>query len=199
MMRKLMTTTASLTLLLGGAVVALEAVGLIFRAGPPQPRIASIQTGLDDPETHAAALLWQRQEEAEARRRADQDRRQFEAEWQAAVARAAEEEKWFTDAVAWAERYRRRREAQRRVAALDRREAATPAEAAGKPQPPPLREARDLEVAAAAAEPGPAPGAGRLRGRSHRKDAGRAAPRGCPFLAWLQAVVAPPASRRGAT
>src|SRR5262245_747877 len=124
MIRKLMATTASSAILLLGAVVGLEAVGLIFRGSPPQPRIASIQTGLDDPEALAAALLWRQQEQdmAEARRKAEEELRRFEAGRQDAAGQAREEEGRLADALRWAERYRQRqaevRLAQARVAAL---------------------------------------------------------------------------------
>jgi hypothetical protein len=202
-MRKLMASIASLTLLLLGAVVALEALGLIFRAGPPQPKIASIQIGQDDPEAMAADLLWQRQEEAEGRRRSDQDRHQFEAARQAEAARTVEEEKGLADALAWAERYRRRREVERRVAGLGRPQAAAePAESAGKPQPQhQLQDPHGLKIAAAA-EPAPASRsaerslAGPQRARSRRRHIRRVAHSRCPFLGWLHTVMAP--SRQGA-
>jgi hypothetical protein len=206
-MLKLMATIASLMLLLVGTVVALEAVGLIFGAAPPQPRMAIIQIRQDDPEALAGDLLWQRQEEAEARRRADQDRHQFEAERRVAAAQAAEEQKGHTDALAWAERYRQR-VAHRRVAASDRPQpaAAEPAEAAGKPQSQrPLQEARALKLAAAATEAGHVPRiAKRALARPNREEStggrdARATRARCPFLSWLQAFMAPLVPRRGAT
>jgi hypothetical protein len=206
-MRKLMTTVATWALVLVGALVALEAAGLIFRAGAPQPRIASVQTALDDPEVRAAALMWQQREEAEARRRAEADRRHFEAERAKAAAEAAEERKGFADALAWAEAYRNRREAGRHVAALGQPQlAATAAEASPSPQPqpapPPARDA-DLKLAAVAAEPAPRTAGRPLarpdRAAPRRRHLPRAARTRCPFLGWLEAVMPPPAPRRGPT
>lgn len=211
-----MATTASSALLLVGAIVGLEALGLIFRGSPPQPRIASIQTGLEDPEALAAALLWQRQEEgqAEAWRKAEEELRRFEAAGQDAAGQAEAEKRRLADALRWAERYRQRQAevhlAQARVAALGRPQAMVkPPEAAAPAQPqlPPKQAAPqqpgEVKLAAAAGEPALPPQAQhRPSGRpawTRRTDAHRAGRSGCPFLRWLQAVVAPPTSPRGPT
>jgi hypothetical protein len=203
MIRKLMATIASSAILLLGALVGLEALGLIFRVDPPQLRIASIRTGLDDPEALAAALLWQQQEadSAEARRKAEDELRRFEAARQDPAGQAREEERRLADALRWAERYRQRQAEVRltpaRVAALHQPQAvAKPPEAAepaGQPQPPP-QPIRDVKLVAAteplappraaarpsSARPGPA--------GAHRARAGRAAGPGCPLLGWLGAA-----------
>jgi hypothetical protein len=178
MIRRLLAAGAMSAIVLAGAIVALEAFGLLFQRGAPEPAILNIHAQ-EVPEESAPALLWKRLEEEQQRR--------HEAERQEAARRAAEEE---------------RKLAEQKVAALG------PAPLVDPPwrievQPVP-EQARVLKVTVSVAEPElGTPTVHRAsarpdRARSIRRGAGRVSGPGCPFLGWLEAVMAPPAPRRGA-
>jgi len=137
MIRGLLATTATLSILTVSAVVGLEAVGVLFQGGQLEPTIASVQMR-DDPEARVAALLLLRQEEgdlAQLHRQAEQERR--EAERQEAGSQAQDEERKAADAHRWAERYRRRHEPEQQLAALTpKREVASLTDAQTERKPP---------------------------------------------------------------
>lgn len=199
MIRRLLATAATSAILLAGAIIALEAVGLLFRRGAPEPVIANVHIW-EVPEQSAPALLWKRQDELElARLRREEEERRREAERQASE---VDEERGLADALRWAEAYRRKRETKLKVAALGPPPMLdSPWQVDVQPAPP---QARDLKITATVAEPErdtptvPPPSARPDRAKSVRRDSSRANGIGCPFLGWLAAVMAPPAPRRGA-
>ena len=201
MIRRLLATAATSAILVAAAIVALEAAGLLFRQGTPEPVIANVHIR-EVPEETAPALLWKRQEElALARLKAGQEERRREAERLDAGRQAEDEARNLADALRWAEAYRRKREGVQKVAALGPPPlVGAPAEVEPQPAPP---QARDPKLTPAAAEPergSPTPHRSLARpGRagSMRRGAGNRGSAGCPFLRWLQAVVAPPPSGRG--
>jgi len=197
MIRRLLATAATSAILLAGAIIALEAVGLLFRRGTPEPVIANVHIR-PVPEESAPALLWKRQDELELARLRREEEGRHEAERS-----EADEERALADALRWAEAYRRKRETELKVAAL------------GPPpmfdssrqvdvQPAPPQD-RDLKLTATLAGPERnthavlRPSARPDRARSVRRGFRRANGIGCPFLGWLAAVMAPPAPRRGAS
>lgn len=203
MIRRLLATAATSAILVAAAIIALEAAGLLFRQGTPEPVLANVHLR-EVPEETAPALLWKRQEElALARLKAEQEERRQEAERQDTGRQAQDEERKLADALRWAEAYRRKREGGQQVAALSP-PPVVDAPAAAEPQPvPPQTGEPKLTPAVADPERGSPtthrPSAGPGRAGPMRSGAGRRASAGCPFLRWLQAVVAPPAPRRGAT
>jgi hypothetical protein len=203
MIRRLLATGATSAILVAAAIVALEATGLLFQKGTPEPVIANVHVR-EVPEETAPALLWKRQEELElARLKRAQEEVWREAERLDADRQADDEERKLADALRWAEAYRRKREGGQKVAALwpppvmD-----TPAAAEPQPVPP---QTRDPKLSPAVAEPERGtptthrPSARPGRAGSMRRGAGPQTSAGCPFLGWLQAVVAPSAPRRGGT
>jgi hypothetical protein len=203
MIRRLLATAATSAVLAAGTIIALEAAGLLFRQGTPEPVIASVHIR-EVPEETAPALLWKRQEElALARLNAKQEERRREAEGLEAGRQAQDEERNLDDALRWAEAYRRKREGGQKVAALGPPPVVdAPAEVEPQPMPPQIR---DPKLTPAAAEPDRAtptvhrPSARPARARSTRRGAGHRTSAGCPFLRWLQAIVAPPEPGRGAS
>jgi hypothetical protein len=199
MIRRLLATAATSAILLAGAIIALEAVGLLFRRGTPEPVIANVHIQ-PVPEETAPALLWKRQDELKLARLRAEEERIREADRQASE---ADEARALADALRWAEDYRRKREAGQKVAALG------PLPVVDPPLPvepgPEPKQARDPKITAAVAGPERSrPMVDRLsarsdRARSGRRGARRASGIGCPLLGWLQTVMAPPAPRRGAT
>jgi hypothetical protein len=193
MIRRLLATAATSAILLAGAIIALEAVGLLFRKGTPEPVIANVHIR-PVPEESAPALLWKRQDELELARL------RREAEQQAS---AADEERALADALRWADAYRRKRESELKVAALGPSPMLDSSRQVDvQPAPP---QDRDLKLTASVAEPERSthtvlrPSARPDRARSVRRGSRRASGTGCPFLGWLAAVMAPAAPRRGAT
>jgi hypothetical protein len=196
MIRKLLATAATSAVLVAATIIALEAAGLLFRQGTPEPVIANVHVR-EVPEEAAPALLWKRQEElALARLKADQEERRREAERQDAAGQVEDEERKLADALRWAEAYRGKHEGVQKVAALGP-PPVVDAPAAAEPQPVPPQ-TREPKLTPAVAEPergGPAthrPLARPGRAGPMRRGSGHRASAGCPFLRWLQAVVAPP-------
>jgi hypothetical protein len=203
MIRRLLATVATSAILVAAAMVALEATGLLFQKGTPEPVIANIHVR-EVPEETAPALVWKRQEELElARLKGAQEEVRLEAERLEAARQTEDEERRLADALRWAEAYRRGREGGQKVAALSPPPVVdAPAVAEPRPVPPQTRDPKLTPAAAGPARetptthrPSARPGrAGPVRGGAVRRISA-----GCPFLGWLQAVVAPPPPRRGAT
>jgi hypothetical protein len=202
MIRRLLATAATSAILVAGAMVALEAVGLLFQKATPEPVIANVHVR-EVPEETAPARLWKRQEELElARLKAEAERRQ-EAERQEASRQAEDEdeERKLADALRWAEEYRLEHEGRQKVAALGP-PPVVDAPVAVEPQPVPPQ-THDSKLTPAVAEPERdtpttrRPSATPNRAGSMRRGSSRPTSAGCPLLGWLQAVVAPPLPRRG--
>jgi hypothetical protein len=210
MIRRLLLTAATSALLVVCTIIALEALGLLFQRGTPEPVINSVLTP-DIPEESAVTLFWKRQDElALARIQAEQERL-YEAEQQEAARQAGDEERSLADALRWAEQYRRRREAEVKLAALgpppvtDARGQVEPQpDAAVEPQPRP-QQTRELKLAAATAATARVhrtayrPAARPDRPRVARRGASRDTAAGCPLLGWIETLMAPPSPRRRAT
>jgi hypothetical protein len=210
MIRRLLLTAATSALLVMCTIIALEALGLLFQRGTPVPVINSVVT-TEVPEESAVALFWKRQDElALARLQAEQERL-HEAEQQEAARQVEDEKRSLADALRWAEQYRRRREAEVKLAALgpppvtDARGQVEPQPgAAVEPQPGP-QQAREVKLAAAAAAAGRVhrtvhrPAARADRPRVARRGASRDIAAGCPLLGWIETLMAPPSPRRRAT
>jgi len=210
MIRRLLATAATSALLVVCTIIALEALGLLFQRGTPEPVIGNTAIA-DIPEESAVALLWKRQDQlALARLQAEQQRR-HEAEQQEALAQAEDEERNLADALRWAEQYRLKHGAEVKVAALGPpavTDARGQAEAQAEPSVGPQRRpqlTRDLKLAAAVAETGRVhrtahrPAARPDRPRAVRRGDARGTAAGCPLLGWIETMMAPPSPRRRAT
>lgn len=222
MIPRLLATAVALTILTVGAIIGLEAVGVLFQKGVQEPAIASMLSP-HSPEDLAADGVTPPQEDeglAELLLQAEFHRR--EAEREEAARQAADEDRKLADALRWAERYRARHGPGQQVAVLVvPLEAATaPSGLAGPnkgkpPEPeavaPSLPEAvaepasvdkqrqADLKLAKSEAEDrarpiGPQGRPRPARTRAHRAGVGHDGGFRCPFLAWLQEVLAPPAA-----
>jgi uncharacterized protein YfaS (alpha-2-macroglobulin family) len=209
---RLLATAATSVILLLGAVIALEALGLLFWKESPQsePVVANVHFREVPEETAPARLLKQLEEQELAEAKAKEERA---AQAKAEAARAAEERRAPEEtakaelALQEAERQAAAAEAEARKLAEARRLEAEQAERKKMAAlvPPPVTDAPSQ----AEAEPAPvklAPAAGpesskrivhvtqarRERTRVVRRLAvHRATPR-CPFLAWLETVMGPP-------
>ena len=74
MIRRLLLTAATSALLVVCTIIALEALGLLFQRGTPEPVINSVVTP-DIPEESAVTLRWKQQDQlALARLQAEQER-----------------------------------------------------------------------------------------------------------------------------
>ena len=108
MIKQWVAAAVTLAVLTFGAVIALEAVGLLFQPGAPEPKVGSLQPR-DVPE----AKLQQQHEEgslAQPPGHAERERQGREAEHLEAAKQALDEERKTADAHRWAERYRREAE-----------------------------------------------------------------------------------------
>lgn len=229
MTRNLLATTVTLAILTAGAIIGLEAVGLLFQGEATVPIVASMQTD-EDRERREEALLKQRQEDEPtlAAARAEQEFRRREADQQeAALKQPQEEERKLADAHRWAEQYRQRREAEQQQAALKQpQEERNSAEAPRQAEPqPPRQEADERKLAGTltapasqrlaekradqASPPTESGDAGVKRAAHHRyprvdrRNFASTQNVVCPWLGWLARPTAPAAGRtktkRGAT
>jgi hypothetical protein len=192
MIRRLLATVGIAAVLVAGAIVALEAVGLLFRKGAPAPVIAEVHLG-EVPEETAPARLWKQLDEQElAKARAEEERRRQEAERHEAARQAEEAE--------------RKRPAEQKAAALGPQPVVDVAwQVEVQPVPEQVHEVKLTAVAAQ--EQGKRtlqrlsarPDGARSLPRPVREGSGRTRGNGCPFLGWLETVLIPPAPRKGAT
>jgi len=200
--RRLLATLATSAVLLLGAVIALEALGLLFqRSRPdPEPVIANANFREVPEETAPAHLLKQLEEQERAKAEADEVRareeqakeeRRLEAERQAATDAAEDEARRLAEA--------RKREAEtgsQKVAALGP-PPVTDAPRQAEPEPAPQEAARTVKLAPSAE---PDEGERTVHPAPTRRDRARAVRRGnvhqarsrCPFLAWWESVMGPP-------
>src|SRR5262245_20364565 len=115
MIRPWMGATVMLAVLTFGATVGLEAVGLLFQSGTPEPGSGNIQ-----PRDHPEVMPPQAHQEpilAEKPGDTEEELRPHETDHQEAAGQAQDEERKTADAHRWAERYRRK--TQQRLAALE--------------------------------------------------------------------------------
>jgi hypothetical protein len=204
--RRLLATVATSAVLLLGAVIALEALGLLFQKGreEPAPVIANANFREVPEEAAPAHLLKQLEEEEQAKADADEARvkgaqakeeqakeeqRRLEAERLEAERQAA------ADAAAEEARKHAAEKAAQKVAALGPPpviDAPPKAEA----QPAPQEAARNVKLGPSAE---PEQGKHRLHLTPARRERARAVRRAnvhqarsrCPFLAWWETVVGP--------
>ncbi len=178
--RRLLAAAATSALLLLGAIIALEALGLLFQKEAREPVIANVHM-LEVPEDTAPALLWKQLEE-QARSKAKAEKRRLEAGQKTAALTPPplelappplEDVPWLVYVQP------------------------APQQARKAPQ-----QAREVKATATVAEPEQdAPkvhrvSARRERARSMRRGAGRPGSTGCPFLALLETIMGPPAPAR---
>lgn len=199
MIRRLLATVALSAVLLLSTVIALEAVGRLFQEESPEPAVLNADVG-EVPEETAPARLWKQLDELEAVK-AEAERK--EAERKEAARQAAEERK-RAEAVRLAEEERGRPRVEVKVATLAPPPVGdAPWQADVKPAPGQAHRTHEVKLAATVA----AQQSKRMPQRLSQRDRARPV-RGayrrtktarCPFLAWLETMMAPSAPRRGAT
>jgi hypothetical protein len=212
--QRLLATVATSAILLLGAVIALEALGLLFVKESAEPAVANVHFREVPEETAPAQLMKQLEEQERAEAKVRQERARQE---QANEAQASEEEQ-RRQAAADAEAARRLAEAEERE--VEKAEQSAPTgkaaqrvAALGPPpvtdappsrpevqQPPPQEGASTVKLAPAA---GPEQGKRTVHLTSARRERARRLHRSaragsrCPFLAWWETVVlGPPAPQR---
>jgi hypothetical protein len=204
MIRRLLATVALSAVLLLSTVIALEAVGRLFQEESPEPAVLNVDVG-EVPEETAPARLWKQLDELEAAK-AEAERKEVErkeAEREEAARQAAEERK-RAEAVRLAEEERGRPRVEVKVATLGPPPVGdAPWQADVKPAPGQAHRTHEVKLAATVA----AQQSKRMPQRLSQRDRARPV-RGayrrtktarCPFLAWLETMMAPSAPRRGAT
>lgn len=204
-LRRLLAMVATSAILMLGAVIALEALGLLFQRQSPEPApvIANINVP-DVPEETAPALLMKQleeQERAEAKVKAEQAKEE-QLRQEAERLKAAAEAEEAARKLAEAGKLEAEKAAQK-VAALG------PPPVMDAPPQPEVREPTPQEGARnAKLTPSARPEQGkrtlhltpgrREQARRARRSAARAGSTRCPFLAWWETVVmgAPEPGRR---
>jgi hypothetical protein len=208
--RRLLATIATSAVLLFGAVIALEALGLLFQKARPDPEPVIVNANFREvPEDTAPAHLLKQLEEQERAKAEAEEARAKEAQAKEAVAKEELRRQEAADAAeAEARKLAEQRKleaekAARKVAALDPPPVIdAPPKAEVQPAP---EAARNVKLAPSTE---PEHGKHRLHLAPARRERARAVRRGnvhqarsrCPFLAWWETVVmgAPAPTRRAA-